>query len=99
MALEWMPRDNEAKDHSLHRNPYWSTEAPGVIFEKKPLTDPKGNVVKDLYVAWITLNNPKQYNSYTTDMVKGVIAGFENASLDRSVIAVVFTAVGPYAFC
>ncbi|MGM0395245.1 MAG: enoyl-CoA hydratase-related protein, partial [Thermodesulfobacteriota bacterium] len=99
MALEWMPRDNEPKDHSLHRNPYWSNEAPGVIFEKKPLIDPDGKEVKDLYVAWITLNNPKQFNSYTTDMVKGVIAGFENASLDRSVIAVVFTAVGPYAFC
>jgi 6-oxo-cyclohex-1-ene-carbonyl-CoA hydrolase len=99
MALEWMPRDNEPKDHSLHRNPYWSNEAPGVMFEKKPLTDPDGKVVEGLYVAWITLNNPRQFNSYTTDMVKGVIAGFENASLDRSVIAVVFTAVGPYAFC
>jgi 6-oxo-cyclohex-1-ene-carbonyl-CoA hydrolase len=32
-------------------------------------------------------------------MVKGVIAGFENASLDRSVVAVVFTGTGPYAFC
>jgi 6-oxo-cyclohex-1-ene-carbonyl-CoA hydrolase len=32
-------------------------------------------------------------------MVKGVIAGFQNASLDRSVVAVVFTAVGDRAFC
>jgi 6-oxo-cyclohex-1-ene-carbonyl-CoA hydrolase len=32
-------------------------------------------------------------------MVKGVIAGFENSSLDRSVVAVVFTATGPYSFC
>ena len=32
-------------------------------------------------------------------MVKGVIAGFENASLDRSVVAVVFTGTGPFAFC
>jgi len=45
------------------------------------------------------LNNPSQYNSYTTEMVKGVIAGFENASTDRSVVAVVFTGTGPYAFC
>jgi 6-oxo-cyclohex-1-ene-carbonyl-CoA hydrolase len=52
------------------------------MYEKKPLTDPQGNVTPKLFVAWITLNNPKQYNSYTTDMVKGVIAGFENASLD-----------------
>jgi 6-oxo-cyclohex-1-ene-carbonyl-CoA hydrolase len=32
-------------------------------------------------------------------MVKGVIAGFENSSLDRSVVAVVFTGTGPFAFC
>jgi 6-oxo-cyclohex-1-ene-carbonyl-CoA hydrolase len=32
-------------------------------------------------------------------MVKGVIAGFENSSTDRSVVATVFTGTGPYAFC
>ena len=32
-------------------------------------------------------------------MVKGVIAGFENASLDRSVVAVIFTGTGSFAFC
>jgi 6-oxo-cyclohex-1-ene-carbonyl-CoA hydrolase len=32
-------------------------------------------------------------------MVKGVTAGFQSASLDRSVVAVVFTAVGDRAFC
>ena len=99
MSLDWMPRDEEVKDHSLHRNPHWGTEAPCTMYEKKTLLDPDGNEVEGLYTAWITLNNPKQYNSYTTDMVKGVIAGFENASLDRSVVAVIFTAVGPYAFC
>ena len=40
-----------------------------------------------LFVAWIRLNNPAQYNSYTTEMVKGVIAGFENSSVDREVVA------------
>lgn len=94
-----MPRDNEQKDHSLHTDVHWDTEAPGVVYEKRPLTDPEGNVVDKLYVSWIRLNNPNQYNSYTTGMVKGVIAGFENASLDRSVVAVVFTGTGPYAFC
>ncbi|MCX7703647.1 MAG: 6-oxocyclohex-1-ene-1-carbonyl-CoA hydratase, partial [Planctomycetota bacterium] len=34
-----------------------------------------------------------------TEMVKGVIAGFRNASVDREVVAVVFTAVGDRAFC
>jgi len=101
MALDWMPRDNERKDHMLHTDAHWGTDAdaPCVVYEKRPLTDPKGNVQDGLYVAWIRLNNPKQYNSYTTEMVKGVIAGFENSSLDRSVVAVVFTATGPYSFC
>jgi len=101
MALDWMPRDNEQKDHMLHTNAHWGTDAdaPCVVYEKRPLKDPKGNVQDGLYVAWIRLNNPKQYNSYTTEMVKGVIAGFENSSLDRSVVAVIFTATGPYSFC
>ncbi len=99
MALEWMTRDNEQKDHALHTDVHWGEEAPCVVHEKRPLKDPEGNVVEGLYVSWIRLNNPKQYNSYTTEMVKGVIAGFENASLDRSVVAVVFTGTGPYAFC
>ena len=99
MALEWMPRDNEPKDHSLHTDAHWGTEAPCVVYEKRPLKGPDDKVIDRLYVAHICLNNPKQYNSYTTDMVKGVIAGMENASLDRSVIAVVFTGTGPYSFC
>ena len=101
MALDWMPRDNEIKDHTLHTDPNWGADdgAPNVVYEKRPLTDPQGNVVEGLYVVWIRLNNPRQYNSYTTDMAKGVIAGFENASLDRSVVAVVFTGTGPYSFC
>jgi 6-oxo-cyclohex-1-ene-carbonyl-CoA hydrolase len=101
MALDWMPRDNEQKDHMLHTDAHWGTDAdaPCVVYEKRPLTDPKGKVQDGLYVAWIRLNNPRQYNSYTTEMVKGVIAGFENSSLDRSVVAVVFTATGPYSFC
>jgi len=99
MGLEWMPREHELKDHSRHGSQWWGTEAPCTMYEKRPLKDPKGNVIPDLYVAWITLNNPAQYNSYTTQMVKGVIAGFENASTDREVVGVVFTAVGPFAFC
>ena len=101
MALDWMPRDNEPKNHLLHTDAHWGTDAdaPCVVYEKRPLTDPKGKVQKGLYVAWIRLNNPNQYNSYTTEMVKGVIAGFENSSLDRSVVAVVFTGTGPYSFC
>jgi 6-oxo-cyclohex-1-ene-carbonyl-CoA hydrolase len=99
-ALEWVPREDGVKDHLLHTDVHWGTEAPCTVYEKKPLKDPNtGKVIDDLFVSWIRLNNPKQYNSYTTEMVKGVIAGFENASVDRSVVAVVFTGTGPYAFC
>ncbi len=99
MSLDWLPRDNELKDHSLVGDQHWGTEAPCTVYEKRPLTDPDGNAVPGLYVAWIRLNNPDQYNSYTTEMVKGVIAGFTAASGDRSVVAVVFTGTGDKAFC
>ena len=99
MSLDWLPRDNELKDHTLIGSEHWGTEAPCTVYEKKPLVDPDGNAVPGLYVAWIRLNNPRQYNSYTTEMVKGVIAGFKAASGDRSVVAVVFTGTGDKAFC
>ena len=58
MALDWMPRDNEPKNHLLHTDAHWGTDAdaPCVVYEKRPLTDPKGNVQEGLYVAWIRLN-------------------------------------------
>jgi len=99
MGLEWLPRDNELKNHALHTDTHWSKQAPSVMYEKRPLTDPQGHPIEDLFVSWIILNNPQQYNSYTTEMAKGAIAGFENASLDRSVVAVVFTGEGANAFC
>lgn len=99
MALEWMPRESEEKNHDRYGSEHWGTQAPCTIYEKRPLKDPKGNVVKGLYVAWVTLNNPAQYNSYTTEMVKGVIAGMENSSTDRSVVCTIFTGAGPNAFC
>jgi 6-oxo-cyclohex-1-ene-carbonyl-CoA hydrolase len=101
MSLEWMPRDDELKDHGVGGERFWGghDEPPCTVYERKPLTDPDGTVVDGLHVAWVTLNNPRQYNSYTTDMVKGVIAGFTNASLDRSVVAVIFTGAGDRAFC
>jgi len=70
-----------------------------ILYELRPVLDPAGNEVEGLYNAWISLNNPKQYNSYTTDAVKEVILAMRQASMDRSVVAVVFTAVGDKAFC
>jgi 6-oxo-cyclohex-1-ene-carbonyl-CoA hydrolase len=70
-----------------------------IIYEMRPCLDRDGSPVKGLFNAWIVLNNPKQYNSYTTAAVKEVILAFRAASNDRSVVAVVFTAVGDKAFC
>ena len=70
-----------------------------VLFEKRPARDAAGEEVAGLYNAWITLNNPGQYNSYTTDMVKAVILAFRAASNARDVNAVVFTGTGTQAFC
>jgi 6-oxo-cyclohex-1-ene-carbonyl-CoA hydrolase len=72
---------------------------PGVRFERKPARTPDGKVAEGLYNAWITLDNPAQFNSYTTDMVKGVILAFRAASDMRDVNAVVFTGAGDRAFC
>lgn len=76
----------------------WSP-VPGVKYEKRPAKAPDGSVARGLYNAWIWLDNPTQYNSYTTDMVKGVIRAFRAASNARDVVAVVFTGVGDKAFC
>ena len=58
MALEWMPREDGKKDHLLHTDVHWGTEAPCVVYEKRPLKDPSGKVMEGLYTAWIRLNNP-----------------------------------------
>jgi 6-oxo-cyclohex-1-ene-carbonyl-CoA hydrolase len=99
MSLDWLPRDDGLKDHDVGGDEFLGKDAPSIIYEKKPIVDPEGKAVPDLYSAWIWLNNPKQYNSYTTKMVKGVIAGMKRASMDRSVVAIVFTGVGDRAFC
>ena len=97
--LSWLPRESGLKDHYQWGDDLFSDEAPGVKFEKKPIIDPRNEPVEGLYSAWIVLNNPRQYNSYTTEMVKAVIAGFQRASADNTVVAAVFTAVGDRAFC
>ena len=98
-SLNKWPRQNDQKNHELYSDEHFGTSAPCVMYEKKPIVDPKGNVVPGLYSAWVTLNNPSQFNSYTTEMVKGVIAGMSKGSMDRSVVGIVFTAVGDKAFC
>jgi 6-oxo-cyclohex-1-ene-carbonyl-CoA hydrolase len=71
----------------------------GVKVEKRQARTPDGKTVAGLYNAWIWLDNPAQYNSYTTEMVKALILAFRAASNARDVNCVVFTGVGDKAFC
>ncbi|MBZ0123622.1 MAG: enoyl-CoA hydratase/isomerase family protein, partial [Roseovarius sp.] len=70
-----------------------------ILYEKRPAKAPDGSEVEGLYNAWITLNNPDQFNAYTTDMVKGMILALRAASNARDVVAVVITGAGDKAFC
>jgi 6-oxo-cyclohex-1-ene-carbonyl-CoA hydrolase len=83
------------KNHSFIRDQQFKE----ILYELRPALDPAGKTVKGLYNAWITLNNPTQLNSYTTDAVKEVILALRDASMDRSVVCCVITAVGDKAFC
>jgi 6-oxocyclohex-1-ene-carbonyl-CoA hydrolase len=99
MSLSWIPREGGVKDHNLWGMEHFGTTPPCTMYEEKPILDPTGKPIEGLHSAWITLNNPAQYNSYTTEMVKGVIAGFQRAQEARNVVAVVFTGAGNMAFC
>ncbi|MBC8478670.1 MAG: 6-oxocyclohex-1-ene-1-carbonyl-CoA hydratase [Candidatus Delongbacteria bacterium] len=70
-----------------------------IIYELRPCLDQNGEVVDGLFNAWILINNPKQYNSYTTAAVKELILAFRQASNERTVANIVFSAVGDKAFC
>ncbi len=90
---------SELIDHNLIDREVESLCDGMVQYEKRPAKRRDGSVAEGLYNAWIIFNNPKQFNSYTTDMVKATILAFRRASVDREVNAVVFTAVGEKAFC
>ncbi len=68
-------------------------------YELRPARDPKGAKVEGLFNAWIIIDNPGQLNSYTTEAAREIVLAFRQASMDRSVVCVVFTATGDRAFC
>jgi len=70
-----------------------------VRYELKPCVDPAGRAVEGLFDAWIAIDNPSQLNSYTTEIAKEIVIAFRQASMDRRVVCVVFTATGDKAFC
>jgi len=75
------------------------TELQELRYELRPLCAPDGSVVDKLFQAWITFDNPTQYNSYTTRALAELILALRRASNDPRVQNVVFTAVGDKAFC
>jgi 6-oxo-cyclohex-1-ene-carbonyl-CoA hydrolase len=89
------PETRFLRSHDLTDVPAQS----GVRFERRPARKPDGTIVQGLYDAWIWLDNPSQYNSYTTEMVKALILAFREASNARDVNCVVFTGSGDKAFC
>ena len=86
-------------DHNLVGQDVESLCGGRIRYEKRPAKRRDGSTAEGLVNAWIVINNPKQYNSYTTDMVKALILAFRRASVDRGVNAVVFTGTGDKAFC
>ncbi len=77
---------------------------PGYVFrhvryETRPVLGRDGAPVSGLHQVWIFLDNPRQLNSYTTEMAREVILAFRRASADRHAVAVVFTGAGDRAFC
>ncbi len=89
------PKKPEWKSHDLVAQ----LSSGKVRYEKRPVRDKTGATVEGLHAIWITLDNPAQLNSYTTEMVKDVIASFRMASNDRAAVAAVFTGAGDRAFC
>ena len=85
----------DLKDHRLTGPPQYAA----IKYERKPVRGKDGREVPDLVNAWIWLDNPSQLNSYTTQALRELILAFRDASVDRAVVAVVFTGVGTRAFC
>ncbi len=83
------------KDHRLVGDVRYES----ILYERRAVRDERGRPVPDLYNAWIWLNNPAQLNSYTTAALRELILAFREASMDRAVVAIVFTGVGTRAFC
>jgi 6-oxo-cyclohex-1-ene-carbonyl-CoA hydrolase len=83
------------KNHNLTE----TFEPKEILYEHRPVLDRSGQPVEGLYNVWITLDNPKELNSYTTDTAKEVILAFRRASNDRAAVAVVFTGAGTRSFC
>lgn len=83
------------KEHKVEGGDCWRE----ILYDRKTLLDFEGHGVEGLYEVWISLNNPKQLNSYTTAALRELVVAFRRASGDPAAVSVVLTAVGDRAFC
>ena len=83
------------KDHNLVP----SVSPKHILVERRGIHDRNGAAVAGLHNVWITLNNPDELNSYTTEMIKEIILAVREASNDRAAVALVITGAGTRSFC
>jgi 6-oxo-cyclohex-1-ene-carbonyl-CoA hydrolase len=83
------------KNHNLVE----TSSRKNILVERRPVHDRDGSVVAGLNNLWITLNNPAELNSYTTELIKEIILALREASNDRAAVAVVLTGEGTRSFC
>lgn len=69
-----------------------------IRYELRPCLSPDRGTLEGLANAWIQLDNEAELNSYSTDALKELQIALRAASNDRSVVAIVLTAVGTRAF-
>ncbi|MGI9100994.1 MAG: 6-oxocyclohex-1-ene-1-carbonyl-CoA hydratase [Terriglobales bacterium] len=70
-----------------------------ILVEHRPCRGRDRAEIAGLHNVWITLNNPREMNSYTTEMTKEIILAVRAAANDRAAVCVVLTGAGTQAFC
>ena len=70
-----------------------------IAVSRRAVFSTDGKPIEGLHNVWITLDNPKELNSYTTAMLKELILALREASNDRAAVAVVLTGAGTTSFC
>jgi 6-oxo-cyclohex-1-ene-carbonyl-CoA hydrolase len=45
MSLNWLPKDNEIKNHDLWGDEFFDRNPPSVIYELKPVVNSEGNKI------------------------------------------------------
>jgi len=82
-------------DHNLVRK----FEPEHIAVSRRAVFDKNGDPIDGLHNVWITLDNPKELNSYTTSTLKELILALREASNDRAAVAVILTGAGTASFC